>query len=83
MIHLRLAEIYAHRIDSFLSGDEGKEELKEALKTDLNVFKREKHCFDKGYNDERVGTSSVIPDERVISYENGVKFFINTKQLNV
>jgi hypothetical protein len=81
MIYLRLAEIYAHRIDYFLSGDVGEEELKETLKTDLNVFKREKHWFDKGYNDERVGTSSVVPDEHVISYEKGVSFFENVKQL--
>ena len=81
MIHLRLAEIYADRVDSFLSGDVGEEELKETLKTDLNAFKNEKHWFDKGYNDERVGTSSVVPDEHVISYEKGVSFFENVKQL--
>ena len=81
MKHLRLAEIYAHRIDLLLSGDDGEEDFKKRLKSDLKTLETEKHWFDKGYNDERVGTSSVVPDEHLISYKKGVSFFENVKQL--
>jgi len=38
---LRLAEIYAHRIDWLLSGDDGEETFIERLKQDIDVFESE------------------------------------------
>jgi hypothetical protein len=36
--YLRIAEIYAHRVDWFLSGDDGGEHFIKRLKEDLNGF---------------------------------------------
>ncbi len=38
---LRMAEIYAHRIDWLLAGDDGEETFLERLKQDLDVFNAE------------------------------------------
>ncbi|MGV8096736.1 MAG: hypothetical protein AB2L24_33180 [Mangrovibacterium sp.] len=37
---MRIAEIYAHRVDWFLSGDDGEEHFIKRLKEDLDEFNK-------------------------------------------
>ena len=39
---LRIAEIYAHRVDWFLSGDDGEDNFPERLSSDLEEFMKSK-----------------------------------------
>ena len=49
---LRIAQIYAHRIDWYMSGDDGEESFIERLKEDLDKLKNDLPDYEREDNDE-------------------------------
>lgn len=52
---IRIAEIYATRIDWMMSGDDGEEDLHERLKDDLDAFEKEFQSKDWAFSYESEG----------------------------
>jgi hypothetical protein len=49
---LRIAQVYAHRIDWYMSGDDGEESFIERLKEDLDKLKNNLPDYEREDNDE-------------------------------
>ena len=49
---LRIAEIYAHRVDYMMSGDDSEDTLQQRLQEDLEVFEKEFQSKDWAFLDD-------------------------------